>query len=150
MASQIGSGDISGDIADIKQGGIFFQLSDAQKKITDSLDQTKDIVTKVYEDQKKVDPILLDSEEANNFYEAQKPDGTTERVLKRVTDRVQAWYKKRFPGKVFTEQEKAFNELKRKFGVKGHQDLEDIHHRFFNEDGTRRVKPIDAPTTYNL
>jgi hypothetical protein len=150
VASQIGSGDISGDIADIKQGGIFFQLSDAQKKITDSLDQTKDIVTKVYEDQKKVDPILLDSEEANNFYEAQKPDGTTERVLKRVTDRVQAWYKKRFPGKVFTEQEKAFNELKRKFGVKGHQDLEDIHHRFFNEDGTRRVKPIDAPTTYNL
>jgi hypothetical protein len=33
VASQIGSGDISGDIADIKQGGIFFQLSDAQKKI---------------------------------------------------------------------------------------------------------------------
>jgi hypothetical protein len=150
VASQIGSGDISGDIADIKQGGIFFQLSDAQKKITDSLDQTKNTITKVYEDQEKVDPILLDSEEASNFYQAQKPDGTTERVLKRVTDRVKAWYKKKFPGKVFTKQEKEFNELKRKFGVNGHQDLEDIHHRYFNEDGTRRVKPIDAPSTFNL
>jgi hypothetical protein len=150
VASQIGSGDISGDIADIKQGGIFFQLSDAQKKITDSLDQTKNTINKVFEDDSKVDPILLDSEEASNYYEATKPDGTKERVLKRVTDRVKAWYRKRFPGKVFSEQEKAFNELKRKFGVKGHKDLEDIHHRFFNEDGTRRVKPIDAPSTFNL
>jgi hypothetical protein len=150
VASQIGSGDISGDIADIKQGGIFFQLSDVQKKITDSLDQTKGTINKVYEDQEKVDPILLDSEEASNFYQAQKPDGTTERVLKRVTDRVKAWYKKKFPGKVFTKQEKEFNELKRKFGVKGHQDLEDIHHRYYNEDGTRRVKPVDAPSTFNL
>jgi len=150
VASQIGSGDISGDIADMKQGGIFFQLSDAQKKIVDSLDQTKNTITKVYEDQEKVDPILLDSEEASNYYQAQKPDGTTERVLKRVTDRVKAWYKKKFPGKIFTKQEKEFNELKRKFGVKGHQDLEDIHHRYYNEDGTRRVKPIDAPSTFNL
>lgn len=150
VASQIGSGDISGDIADIKQGGIFFQLSDAQKKITDSLDQTKDTINKVYEDQSKVDPILLDSEEASNFYEATKPDGTKERVLKRVTDRVKAWYKKKFPGKIFTKQEQMFNELKRKFGVKGHQDLEDIHHRYYNEDGTRRVKPIAAPSTFNL
>lgn len=150
VASQIGSGDISGDIADIKQGGIFFQLSDAQKKITDSLDQTKNTINKVFEDDSKVDPILLDSEEASNYYEATKPDGTKERVLKRVTDRVKAWYKKKFPGKIFTKQEKMFNELKRKFGVKGHQDLEDIHHRYYNEDGTRRVKPIDAPSTFNL
>ena len=125
-------------------------MSDAQKKITDSLDQTKTIVNKVYKDQSQVDPILLDSEEASNYYEAQKADGTNETVPKRVTDRVKAWYKKKFPGKVFTKQEKEFNELKRKFGVKGHQDLEDIHHRYYNEDGTRRVKPIDAPSTFNL
>jgi len=147
-ASDILTKDI-GTVEDIKTEGTFYQLSDKQKDIQQKLADTQIKVEKV-EDVKNSDPLLLDSEEANNFYRIQKEDGSWEKITKRVTDRVKAWYKQRFGNNVFSAQEKEFNELKRKYGVEGHADFEEIHTRYYNEDGTKRETPLERPDKFNL
>jgi len=149
-ARQIGEGQVGGTVNDIVADGVFFQLSDVQKEIQTKLLTTKNAIDKVLGDPDKADPLLLDSEEANNFYEMTNADGTKLTIAKRVTDRVKAWYKERFGNKTFTPQEQAFNELKRKFGVEGHADLEEIHGRYYNKDGTKRDKPGARPKKFNL
>jgi len=149
-ARQIGEGQVGGTVNDIVADGVFFQLSDVQKKIQAEILNTKNSIDKIVGDPGKADPLLLDAEEANNFYEITNSDGTKDTILKRVTDRVKAWYEQRFRGKVFTPQEQAFNELKRKYGVQGHADLEEIHSRYYNKDGTKRDKPGQRPRKFNL
>jgi len=139
-----------GTVNDIVEKDIYLQITDAQKVVLEKLEQTKNNIDKVVEKTKSADPALLDSEEANNFYQIKLPNGQVERVLKRVTDRVKAWYKNRFGGKVFTEQEKKFNELKRTYGIEGHADFEEIHNRYYNPDGTKRVNPLSRPSQINL
>ena len=136
---------VEGDILDASAEQIYYQLSDPQKALQQRILQTQDSIKKVV-DKQATDPILLDTEEASNWYEVKQPDGTFKRVTKRVTDRVKAWYRQRFPGKVFTEEEKRFNEEKRKLGVKGHAYFEEIHGRYFNSDGTRK-KNVDPRVT---
>jgi hypothetical protein len=125
-------------------------VTDPQKAIQDKLNETKQVVRKYNIPVSETDPLLLDSEESNNGYEVKQPDGTWKRVTKRVTDRVKAWYKEKFGDKKFTEAEKKFNELKKNYGIAGHKDLEEIHDRYFNEDGTRRTTPLDRPTKFNV
>jgi len=125
------------------------ELSDKQKDIQKKIEDTKNKIEKVVEEG-KTDPLLLDSEEANNFYRIKKDDGTWEKITKRVTDRVKSWYKQRFGSKVFTAQEQEFNELKKKYGVEGHADFEEIHSRYYNEDGTKREIPLESPQKFNL
>lgn len=136
---------VEGDILDASAEQIYYQLSDPQKALQQRILETRDAVNKVV-DKQATDPILLDTEEASNWYEVKQPDGTFKRVTKRVTDRVKAWYRQRFPGKVFTEEEKRFNEAKRQLGVKGHTYFEEIHGRYFNSDGTRK-KNVDPRVT---
>lgn len=136
-AAKIMAGQVEGNIADMSSAEIYFQISDAQKNIQQNILATKDNLRKVVS-KEQPDPLLLDTEEANNFYEVKQPDGTWARVVKRVTDRVKSWYREKFGDKVFTEEEKKFNEFKRKAGIKGHKFFEQIHLRYFNEDGTRR------------
>jgi len=143
-------GEDIGTVSDIAEREIYLQITDAQKNIQQKIQQTRDSVEKVVEKQKETDPELLDSEEANNYYRIKQPNGTFEKVVKRVTDRVKAWYKSKFGGKVFTEQEKKFNELKRKYGVEGHADFEEIHSRYFNTDGTKKANPASRPSKINL
>jgi hypothetical protein len=125
---------------------VFFQkakqeYTPAQLELQQRLLTSKDNIQKVENKTEKVDPILLDTEEASNFYEIKQPDGTYVKLTKRVTDRVKAWYKKRFGDKQFSEAQKEFNELKRELGVKFHYFVEDIHGRYFNPDGTRKDSP---------
>jgi hypothetical protein len=139
-----------GTVDDIVERDIYLQITDSQKKTLEKLQQTKDNIEKVVEKEKAADPTLIDSEEANNYYRIKLPNGQFDKVLKRVTDRVKAWYKSKFGGKVFSEQEKKFNELKRKYGVKGHSDLEEIHGRYYNSDGTKRANPLSRTSQINL
>tara|TARA_R110000868_G_scaffold14285_2_gene66352 strand:- start:6061 stop:10965 length:4905 start_codon:yes stop_codon:yes gene_type:complete len=139
----------AGTVDDIKSGEIYYQLSPEQSDFNAKREETDNLVKKVYNDEKP-DAILLDSEEANNWYEIQQPDGTYARILNRVTDRVKAWYKKRFPGKLFSKEEEAFNNLKRDYGIAGHADLEEIHSRYYNPDGTRRENPLPRPKKFKL
>lgn len=149
VAAQIIDGKVvDPQIAEFNEG-IMLQLSDKQVDIQKKLQATDENIEKVVEEG-KTDPLLLDSEEANNFYRIKKEDGTWEKVVKRVTDRVKAWYKQRFGTKIFTAEEKQFNELKRQFGVQGHADFEEIHSRYYNEDGTKRETPLPRPTKFNL
>ena len=133
------------------ESGVFKQKNtDIQEQIQAKILNTKNSIDKKEGDPNKTDPLLLDAEEANNFYEITNPDGTKSTILKRVTDRVKAWYADRFRDKTFTPQEQAFNELKREFGIQGHLDFEEIHSRYYNKDGTKRDKPGQRPTKFNL
>jgi hypothetical protein len=142
-AQQIITGDI-GTVDQLQANGVFYQKSvtAAQEQIIKNIEDTKNLIKKKYSDE-KADPILLDTEEATNWYENQ---ASAKKIANRVTDRVKAWYNKKFPKKEFTDIEKKFNELKRTYGIAGHLDLEEIHRRYFNEDGTRRTKPLEAPS----
>lgn len=138
-----------GTASDI-EGGVMFQLSDKQKSFQRKLIDTANTVQKM-EDEKPADPELMGAEESTNWYKLVKPDGSWERIKKRVTDRVKAWYRQKFPGKIFTKEEKELNEFKRDLGVKFHGYMEEVHERFFHTDpnselyGTRREKPLERP-----
>lgn len=139
---------VEGNVLDLDSKEIYYQLTDAQKNIQDKLEATKDRIERV-ESNEVSDPLLLDEETANNFYELVNPDGTRTRVLKRVTDRVKEWYRQRFGNKTFTPEEQAFNNLKRDLGIKGHGYFEEVHGRYFNSDGTRKEVIEPRPTIYN-
>ena len=129
---------LEGNYTDIQNKQIYFQYSDAQKNTQALFLKSQNDIKKV-EVKEKVDPLFMDTEEASNFYKIQNADGVWERVTNRVTDRVKTWYRQRFGNKTFTKEEQAFNEFKRKFGVKAHGWFEDIHERYFNSDGTRKI-----------
>jgi hypothetical protein len=153
-AALITEGEI-GTAAEIKEGGVYFQITDVQNKVQSKILETDNRIVKVEEKEKEADPLLMDTEEAKSFYKYKKPDGTWETIKKRVTDRVKEWYRERFGKKQFSKQEKAFNEIKRKFGVQGHADFQEIHSRYYHTEkdekyGTRREKPLSRPTKFNL
>lgn len=135
VASKVIEGEITGEVTD---QSLYYQLSKSQEEFQQKLINTRNNIQKV-ESKDPVDPMFMDTEEANNWYEIRNAAGQWERIKKRVTDRVKAWYRQKFPNKNFTPEEKAFNELKRTTGVKGHSFIEEIHKRWFNSDGTRKT-----------
>ena len=140
----------SGEVPEDVLNNVEQIVTTPQKAIQDKINETKSLIRKYNIPVSEKDALLLDSEEANNGYEIKQSDGTWTKITKRVTDRVKAWYKERFGTKVFTEAEKNFNELKKQYGIAGHKDLEEIHERYFNEDGTRRASPLDRPAKFNV
>jgi hypothetical protein len=127
----------------IEDGGIFLQknkqYSDAQLAAQKRILEDQDRIEKVEDTTIAVDPLLMDTEEASNYYVLRNPDGTKTKITKRVTDLVKQWYIDRFgKDKKFTEAEKKFNELKRKYGVEFHNLFELVHGRYFEPDGTRK------------
>ena len=146
VAKTISTGEVGGTVSDIKSGEIYYQLSDAQKNTIDKIKAQQANIEKIVE-KKESDPLLLDSEEANNYYRIKQPDGTyiEKSAIKRVTDRVKAWYKQRFGDKTFSEAEKKFNDLKRDYGIKYHGYFDEIHDRYFNKDGTKKTVPGERP-----
>lgn len=148
-AKLILKGGVEGNVLDLDSKEIYYQLTDAQKNVQQKIQETKDRLKKV-ESGEKADPLLLDEETANNWYEALQPDGTWLRVTKRVTDRVKEWYRQKFGKKTFTAEEQKFNELKRDLGIKGHGYFEEVHGRYFNSDGTRKKTVEPRPAIYNV
>lgn len=138
-----------GTVDQIKAEGVFYQITPVQKQITDRLIETDSSIKKVYK-KGSDDPVLMDSEEADNWYEVILPGGNVKTVANRVTNRVKAWYEKKFRNKTFTEKEQEFNEFKKNLGIKGHKDLELIHDRYYNKDGTKKAKPDPRPDTSGM
>lgn len=147
-AASIMAGEM-GQAGEIQLSGVYLNLTKPQEDFFRLASQTKDHLTKVYEKQ-ETDSVLVDSEEANNFYEKTEASGARKKVSKRVTDRVKAWYRKVFKEKTFSEFEQKINEAKRTFGIQGHADLEGIIKRYYNEDGTRKAVPDAVPDEINL
>jgi hypothetical protein len=146
-AKQIMEGGVEGQVSDIVDGDVFFQLAEptkAQKEIQRRILETTENLRKGDVDP-TTDLLTLGDSDASNFYEYKQPDGTYKPVLKRVTDRVKRYYKDKFGDPAFTKEEKAFNEFKRNLGVKYHGYFEEIHDRFFNKDGTRKSNPEPRP-----
>ena len=146
-AKQIIEGGVEGQVSDIVDGDVFFQLAEptkAQKEIQRRILETDQSLRKGPVDT-ETDVLTLGDSDASNFYEYKQPDGTWKRVTKRVTDRVKRYYKDRFGDTAFSKEEKAFNEFKRTLGVKYHGYFEEIHDRFFNKDGTRKATPDPRP-----
>lgn len=84
--SLISVGEIEGTVADIVDGDVYYQLTtDVQKEIQSALSETRNSISKE-ESSEKVDPILMDTEEANNWYNLTDAAGNVTRVAKRVTD----------------------------------------------------------------
>lgn len=142
-AETVIGGEFEGSIIDLDSKEIYYQLTDKQKDFQRRVAETRASLRKV-ETNEKVDPLLLDEEEASSYYEL-LVDGKYERITKRVTDRVKAWYRSRFGDKRFTAQEQKDNEVKRVLGTQYHGYFEEIHARFFNKDGTRRENPGPRP-----
>ena len=149
VASNILSGEIEGDVSMLQNTEeLFFQLSDKQVETINKIQEKASRIEKVVE-KTEPDPLLLDSEEANNYYKVTLLDGTILTKVKRVTDRVKDWYKKRFGNKAFTEEEKNFYGIVRDYGIKYHGYFEEIHNRYFEPDGSRRQKPKERPVISN-
>ena len=147
-AETVLGGEFEGSILDLNSTEIYYQLSDAQKDFQQKIEETKSSLRKI-ETNEKTDPLLADEEKATSYYEL-LVDGEYVRITKRVTDRVKRWYKNKLGDKRFTAQEDKDNEVKRLLGTKYHDFFEkDIHDRFFNSDGTRRVNPGPKPTFSN-
>lgn len=150
VASIIIAGEVGGTVGDIVGEGVYYNLmTDPQKDALEKITRIQGDLNKVVSDE-PIDPALADSEEASNYYEYKQPDGTFKRVAKRVTDRVKAWYRDRFGEKKFTEYEQMFNEMKRDFGIRGHRDLELIHDRYYNKDGTKKGTPDPIPPQFGV
>ena len=81
-------------------------------------------------------PLLGD--EISNEYELYV-DGEWKKNPKRVTDQVKKYYLEKFKNKPpFTKEEDRDNEFKKQLGIEFHDYFQEIHSRYFNEDGTRR------------
>tara|TARA_R110000744_G_scaffold48591_6_gene106052 strand:+ start:7113 stop:12905 length:5793 start_codon:yes stop_codon:yes gene_type:complete len=142
-AERVIGGQFEGNILELSDTEVYYQTTDAQKEFLNKLGETKANLRKI-ETNEVADPLLLDEEKATSYYEL-LVNGQYERINKRVTDRVKEWYRGKFGSKVFTEAEKADNEVKRVLGTKYHLFFEEIHDRFFNSDGTRRTTPGERP-----
>ena len=146
-AETVLGGEFEGSILDLNSTEIYYQLSDAQKNIQRELLETQKTLKSVPVIKKNPDPLIED--EVSNEYEV-LVDGKWVKNPKRVTNRVERWYKKKLGDKRFTAQEDKDNEVKRLTGSKYHDFFDkDIHARFFNSDGTRRVNPGPKPTFSN-
>jgi len=142
VAKKVSEGNIEGQA--VGEHSVYLQeLSNPQKLVQEKILATQKSLEKFEEEDSELSQAADDS---SNYYVLTKPDGTKEKVLKRVTDRVKSWYSRKFGNKEFTEQEKKFNEFKRVLGVLGHSYFEEIHGRYFNPDGTRKTSVDARPT----
>jgi hypothetical protein len=144
-ASTIIEGDFEGRVSDLNSNEIFKQAGAAptfQKQFQDKVQNTLDTLEKI-EKVEVANPVNSDDSESNNYYEFTDTTGKVREVANRVTDKVKAWYEKRFNGPYVAkdEQEEKDNEVKKDLGIKYHDYFEDIGNRFFNSDGTRRLVP---------
>ena len=144
-ASTIIEGEFEGSVSDINSNEIFKQAAAAptfQKQFQDKVQTTLDTLEKI-ERVEVANPVNSDDSESNNYYEFTDVTGKVREVVNRVTDKVNAWYEKRFGGPYVAknEQEEKDNEVKKNLGIKYHDYFEDIGNRFFNSDGTRRLIP---------
>ena len=142
-AETVIGGEFEGSIVDLDSKEIYYQVTDKQKDFQRKVEETRGSLRKI-ETNEKADPLLLDEEKATSYYEL-LVNGKYERITKRVTDRVKAWYKSRFGTDGFTAQQDRDNEVKRVLGTQYHEYFEEAHARFFNEDGTRRENPGPRP-----
>ena len=144
-ASTIIEGEFEGSVSDLNSNEIFKQAEAAptfQKQFQDKVQNTLDTLEKI-ERVEVANPVNSDDSESNNYYEFTDINGKVREVVNRVTDKVKAWYEKRFDGPYVakSEQEELDNEVKKDYGIKYHDYFEDIGNRFFNSDGTRRLVP---------
>jgi len=136
--------------AEFKGEGVYFQKNDIQSTIQQRLITNSKGIEKRESDKKEDLPLLMDGEEASNFYVRKNPDGTETVGIKRVTDRVKKWYEEKFGKKKFTKEQEQFNELKRELGVRFHNYLEEIHNRYFDsQTGERRTKVVPRTSTFS-
>ena len=149
VADLISEENIDGTFEEIAQGSVMLQYSDKQKEFQKRIKETNGIIQKNQLKDEEIDALPIDSDKATNWYERILPDGTKEKVKKRVTDRVKAFYKKTFRNSNFTEREKAFNEFKRKEGTKFHNFFEGISLRYFDSEGNKRPQSLPQPWIQN-
>jgi hypothetical protein len=133
-AAQVATGEVGGTVADIKQAGVFFNLSDDVKT------QIDNFYNNVVEHNDKLELFPQTVEDTRHY----KYEGV--RVTKSVTEKV----KEKF-GKIFTrtEAQKLVDDQKRDWGSEGHRFIEQyILNNLIDKDGYKRaefgVEPISS------
>jgi len=133
-ATQVATGEVGGTVADIKQAGVFFNLSDDVKT------QIDNFYNNVVEHNDKLELFPQTVEDTRHY----KYEGV--RVTKSVTEKV----KEKF-GKIFTrtEAQKLVDDQKRDWGSEGHRFIEQyILNNLIDKDGYKRaefgVEPISS------
>lgn len=111
-----------------------------QEEITSKLLSESSKIIKVH--QENTEKVLGTEEEASNFYEYEG-----QKVPNRVTDRVKNWYNNIpfFRNKKFTAEEEEMNNIKREFGISGHNGFESVVNRYFDGEGNKLDKVLDKP-----
>jgi hypothetical protein len=117
LAMDILSGKDIGTAEDIKEGGVFFQLS-KQEEIYNNI---KELSSKI---KKEDDGYSINGK----------------KITRRVSNLVADWYERRFKNKDLTktEYQTAVDDLKAEKGTAGHADIEYAFGLFVNEDGLLR------------
>ena len=141
VATNVAAGDVGGKASLIQSTKTYYQLTDAQQNIIDKLAQTKKELSKVDREglNDKGEKII------KQIYIRTTPEGTKD-VKTRATDVVRERAKQSgFDEENLSLEEKTFNAFKRDEGIKRHSVMEDIHKRYFNEDGTKRTNPLEEP-----
>ena len=141
-ASQVTEG-VEGNLIDGTPTDLYYSVTNVQKIIQRELLETQKTLRSVPVIKKNSNPLLED--EVSNEYEV-LINGEWVKNPKRVTDRTKAWYNSKFRDKKpFTKEQDRDNELKKQLGIEFHDYFEEIHSRYFNEDGTRREFPSPRP-----
>jgi hypothetical protein len=148
VAGRIKSGEVGGTVSDIKSKGVYQQKSStvseytpAQAAIINKINEDDASLTKV--ERKTVDdrgkPII------KQIYVRNK-DGVKKDVANRVTDIVRKKSEdKGFDEENLSTEERTFNAFKRDIGIEKHKTFEDIHARYFDENGVKRENPLPVP-----
>lgn len=141
VATNVAAGNVGGKASLIQSTKTYYQITDAQQTILNKLVQTK----------KELDKV--DREDVNDkgekiikqIYVRTTAEGTKD-VKTRVTDVVRERGKQSgFDEENLSLEERTFNAFKRDEGIEKHGVMENIHKRYFNEDGTKRENPLEEP-----
>ena len=141
VATNVVVGNVGGNVSLIQSTNTYYQITDAQQNILDKLTQTKEQLSKVDREgtNDRGEKII------KQVYTRTTAEGTKD-VKTRATDIVREKAKQSgFDEENLSLEEKTFNAFKRDEGIKRHSVMEDIHKRYFNEDGTKRTNPLEEP-----
>ena len=130
IATQVLEGTFEGTAADITENdGTYYSLD-------------------THKDNNPVQTKLFDDIRATTNTVIKTPDGyevNGVKVKNRVSDKSKAYYNNKFKGKQITKDEytSALDEFRAQKGTDGHADMEDIFHRYVDDNGFLRESPLD-------
>lgn len=148
VAGDIRIGNIGGTVSDIKLKGTYLQKGSTVSEYTPA---QAAIINKINEDDASLTKVKKESVDdrgkkiIKEVY-MRNASGQKKEVANRVTDIVRKQSEdKGFDEENLSTEERTFNAFKRDIGIEKHKVFEDIHGRYFDENGVKRENPLPVP-----